>query len=278
MLSKSFVLGSITVLLSLTVNAIASGVQILTLENFDNVVGSKPSLIDFYAGWCPHSKHLSPIYDKIADAFTEQEDKVMIAKIDADEFRTLGHRFGIKGYPTIKWFPHGIDGPVEPYNGKRDFESIRSFVQEKIASFNAEAVHSNVQVLTDNNIEEKIHKSGKAYFVEFYAPWCPHCQDLVPTIEKVGRDFRNDNKVVIAKIDATTERVSAKKYKIEGYPTILFFDTDGSVHEYDDDRTERSMLAFVNKRAGTNRVVGGRLKHKASRNAHKNDEKNDLRD
>lgn len=32
-------------------------------------------------------------------------DGVVIAKVDADKERSLGERFEVKGFPTIKWFP-----------------------------------------------------------------------------------------------------------------------------------------------------------------------------
>ena len=40
-------------------------------------------------------------------------DSVIIAKVDADADRTLGGRFGVKGFPTIKFFPKGSTEPEE---------------------------------------------------------------------------------------------------------------------------------------------------------------------
>ncbi len=41
--------------------------------------------------------------------------RVVIAKVNADEHRSLGERFGVQGFPTLKWFSRGkaVDSPDE---------------------------------------------------------------------------------------------------------------------------------------------------------------------
>lgn len=44
---------------------------------------------------------LAPVYEQVADAFAHAKDKIIIAKVDADGVgKSLGHRFGVKGYPS----------------------------------------------------------------------------------------------------------------------------------------------------------------------------------
>lgn len=51
-------------------------------------------------GRCGHCKTLAPIYEQLADSFTHAKDKVVVAKVNADEHRELGQRFGVTGtYP-----------------------------------------------------------------------------------------------------------------------------------------------------------------------------------
>lgn len=40
--------------------------------------------------------------------------------------------------------------------------------------------------------------------VEFYAPWCGHCQRLAPVYKQLAKHYRDDASVLIAKVDATT--------------------------------------------------------------------------
>lgn len=33
-------------------------------------------------------------------------------------------------------------------------------------------------------------ESERVCFVEFFAPWCPHCKNLVPAIEEVAKELK----------------------------------------------------------------------------------------
>jgi len=41
------------------------------------------------------------------------EESVLIAKVDADKEKELGSRFGVRGFPTLKFFPKGSTEPEE---------------------------------------------------------------------------------------------------------------------------------------------------------------------
>ena len=55
---------------------------------------------------CGHCKRLAPAYEEVGTAF-ENSDTILIAKVDADAEKTLGSRFGVRGYPTLKYFHRG---------------------------------------------------------------------------------------------------------------------------------------------------------------------------
>ncbi|KAF9579792.1 hypothetical protein BGW38_003806 [Lunasporangiospora selenospora] len=252
-------------LLAFVSKALADGALELTPESFDTTLGTLPALVEFYAPWCGHCKTLEPIYDELSEAFTAKKDKLVVAKVNADEHRALGEKFGIKGYPTIKWFPNGFDSTPEDYKGRRDLESLRDFVTGKSGFRAAGVVVPAVAELTGATFDDRVLNSKKSALVEFYAPWCGHCKALAPTYEKVGQDFQHEKNILIAKVDATVETALASQYKVSGYPTIKFFDKDGSVQEYDGGRSEESFLEFINKKIGTHRAPGGRFNKKAGR-------------
>lgn len=46
--------------------------------------------------------------------------------------------------------------------------------------------NSDVVDLTPNNFDKKVIDSDSIWIVEFYAPWCGHCQSLKPEYEKAA--------------------------------------------------------------------------------------------
>ena len=60
----------------------------------------------FWSVGCGHCKALAPTYEKLGEVFAKADD-VVIAKVDADADKDLGGRFGISGFPTLKYFPKG---------------------------------------------------------------------------------------------------------------------------------------------------------------------------
>jgi protein disulfide-isomerase-like protein len=105
-----------------------SDVAVLTTDNFDEkVLGSKAALVEFYAPWCGHCKSLAPIYEKVANVFAG--DDVVIGKVDATEENDLAEKYGISGFPTIKYFPAGATEPMD-YPSGRDVESFVMFMNE----------------------------------------------------------------------------------------------------------------------------------------------------
>lgn len=107
-------------------------------------------------------------------------ESVVIAEVNADEDRVLGDRFGIQGFPTLKFFAAGSTEP-EDYEGGRTAVDLVRFVNEKIGMFSSpewptgtkafvKTPVSNVKVLTPENFDEIVKNSGKTVFVKFYAP------------------------------------------------------------------------------------------------------------
>ncbi|EON69878.1 hypothetical protein W97_09142 [Coniosporium apollinis CBS 100218] len=242
----------------------ASAVIDLTPDNFDSIVlkSGKPALVEFFAPWCGHCKTLAPVYEELAQNFESVKDKVTIAKVDADDHKELGRRFGVQGFPTLKWFDGKSDTPSD-YSSGRDLDSLSAFVTDKtgVKPKTKKGVPSEVVMLTDSSFKQEIGKD-KDVLVAFTAPWCGHCKTLAPTWETLARDFASEPTVLIAKVDAEAPnaRAIAEEQGIKSYPTIKYFPKGSTTPEaYNGGRTEKDLVSFMNEKAGTHRAVGGGL-------------------
>ncbi|KAF8627025.1 hypothetical protein AX15_004605 [Amanita polypyramis BW_CC] len=259
-------------LLSLTVAAIASASNVLELNpsNFDSIIGKgKPALVEFFAPWCGHCKNLAPAYEQLADAFAHAKDKVVIAKVDGDgEGRSLGQKYGVSGFPTLKWF--SADGKDEPYESGRDLDSLTAFVTER------SGVRSNIKpppppdyrILDYKDFDEIALDDSKNVLVTFTAPWCGHCKSLKPAYSEVATIFKSEDNCVVANIDADDQKNKgiAGRYDVKGYPTIKFFPAGSKEPiDYRGGRTTVDFVNFLNEKCGTNRAAEGGLNDKAGR-------------
>ncbi|RDW88520.1 hypothetical protein BP6252_00552 [Coleophoma cylindrospora] len=240
-----------------------SAIVDLVPDNFDKIaIGGQPALVEFFAPWCGHCKTLAPVYEELAQSYSFAKDKLVIAKVDADAEKSLGKRFGVQGFPTIKYFDGKSETP-EDYNGGRDLESLSKFLTEKtgIKPKKKAVVPSAVEMLNDKTFKEKVG-SDKDILVAFTAPWCGHCKSLAPIWEKLAQDFALEKDVIVAKVDAEAEdaKATAQDQGVSSYPTIKFFPKGSKEPEaYSGGRTEEILVDFLNEKAGTHRTPGGGL-------------------
>lgn len=104
----------------------------------------------------------------------------------------------------------------------------------------------NAVVLTSDNFDELVFKSGKNSLVKFYAPWCGHCKRMAPDYAKLGAEYEGSKSVLIGDVDATIESDLGSKYGVQGYPTLKYF-TAGSTEaqDYNSGRDFESMKTWV---------------------------------
>lgn len=92
------------------------------------------------------------------------------------------------------------------------------------------------------------------------------CKSLAPTWESLAEDFAAESTVLVAKVDAEAEnsKATAKDQGVTSYPTIKYFPKGSKTPlPYDGGRSEEALVAFLNEKAGTHRVIGGGLDAKA---------------
>jgi protein disulfide-isomerase A6 len=239
----------------------------LTPDNFDSVVdGSKAAFVEFYAPWCGHCKNLAPEYEVVGETF-DRETSVVIAKVDADAHRSLGERYEVQGFPTLKFFPKGSTTP-EAYEGGRSADDIITFINNKVGTrVKVKKAPSAVVDLTPSNFDAIALDSTKDVLVEFFAPWCGHCKHLAPDYEKVALAFANEPNVVVAKVDADAHKELGSRYGVTGFPTLKWFGKSSKSEPlaYEGAREVQAFVDYINQKAGTSRDAQGKLSDTAGR-------------
>merc|ERR1712088_1035273 len=214
--------------------------------------------------------HLLLFLSKKADEYkTQLETVTNIAKdfkgqllfvsIDTDEedHKRILEFFGMKEdeLPGMRLIKLAEDmAKYKPENGALDEANIRAFVTDFLEGKLKQHLLSEdvpedwdakpVKTLVGKNFEQVAKDTEKHVLVEFYAPWCGHCKQLVPTWDKLGEKFADSADIVIAKMDSTANEL--EDIKIQGFPTIkLFKKGDNKVVDYNGERTLEGFSKFL---------------------------------
>jgi len=104
--------------------------------------------------------------------------------------------------------------------------------------------NSKVVKLTASNFQDLVVNSKDVWFIEFYAPWCGHCKNLVPEWEKLASAL--DGIIKVGAVDMTTDQAAGAAYGIQGFPTLKFFGANkNSPIDYQGARSANEMLTYA---------------------------------
>lgn len=86
-----------------------------------------------------------------------------------------------------------------------------------------------VTTLLDHNFDSIVGSTNQIWIIEFYAPWCGHCQKLLPKFDEAAIQEANLAKtanrlpVRFGSVNCDDAPKLKQKYSVEGFPTILYF-------------------------------------------------------
>ncbi|XP_059050936.1 protein disulfide-isomerase A3 [Achroia grisella] len=163
-------------------------------------------------------------------------DKPVVAGRDADGNKfVMTEEFSIEN--LLAFTKDLVDGKLEPF--------IKS---EPLPENN----DGPVKVAVGKNFKELVTDSGRDALVEFYAPWCGHCQKLAPVWEELGTKLANED-VDIIKIDATANDWPKAQFDVSGFPTIFWKPKDKSQKpvRYNGGRALEDFLKYVSEQSSS---------------------------
>ncbi|XP_033330377.1 protein disulfide isomerase [Megalopta genalis] len=179
-------------------------------------------------------------YDKYVDMMKEPaktfRGKVLFVTVDtveADHERILEY-FGLKKSEVPAMRIIELEKSIIKYKPEKPelstenvVEFVNAFLDNKLKQhlitqdLPEDWDKNPVKVLVGTNFHEVAHDPKKNVLVEFYAPWCTHCQELAPVYEALGEKYKDSEDILIAKVDGTANEF--EDIEIAGFPTIILY-------------------------------------------------------
>ena len=83
-----------------------------------------------------------------------------------------------------------------------------------------------IEKITLEEFEQKL-ASKEPFVIDFWAPWCPTCVEMLPTVEEVA----GESDIPFYKVDIDEQPEMKERNRIKAIPMLMFF-KDGRTREF----------------------------------------------
>jgi thioredoxin 1 len=80
---------------------------------------------------------------------------------------------------------------------------------------------TTVEIITDNEFQDRVLEAESPVVVDFWAPWCGPCRMVSPIVEELSNEY--SGKVRFAKMNTDDNEATATQYGIWSIPTLIIF-------------------------------------------------------
>jgi len=236
-----------------------SFVRTLDKGSFSQYVPSRAAgvLVNFYMPWCKYSKQLTLDYELLGHTFHRVRN-VEIAKVNCENDKPLCEKHGVKGYPTLKWFPPGtVQG--EGYTGGRASQDMIRFVNSR-SGVQARPKHrpAKIRAVTPQELAAAVADEALDALVQFHVPGDEVCAHFAGEYDTLGTAMSAEDHVVLLTADVAAYPELAAEHGVRAVPLVKLFRRGGQgAVTYTSKYTAAALLPWLNGYADTARLLTG---------------------
>jgi protein disulfide-isomerase A6 len=135
---------------------------------------------------------MKPAWDQLGDEFADSTS-VVIGDVDCTVEEELCGKYGVEGYPTIKYFTGATDPTGDSYDGGREYDDLKAFADENLGP---SCSNDNIDLCDDDQ---------KAILEKYNAMTAEERQKIIDeataTVEKAENDAQEAVKGLQAQYD-----------------------------------------------------------------------------
>ena len=198
--------------------------EVLILDNIDNVAKArKESDISLEVGTDNYGKNM-----KVSSVFTFPTMSLVNINIENVKAPILeSTKKSLVGLGILDYGLISIDfGKGKIYF--QDYESTE--IKESNKGQLTQLIPGKLNDITKDDFIEYIYdyksisdfklKGDKPVIIDFWAPWCGPCMRMMPTMEKLAAEYKDQ--IIFYKVNADLEKELAARFKVVALPTMFF--------------------------------------------------------
>ncbi|KAM8947357.1 LOW QUALITY PROTEIN: protein disulfide-isomerase [Pelodytes ibericus] len=204
-------------------------VLVLKKDSFEEALrDNKYLLVKFYAPWCGHCKAMAPAYEKAAEMLKGESSEIRLGKVDATEEAELAQEFGVRGYPTIKFFKNGDKTSPKEYSAGREAIDIVNWLKKRTGPA--------ATTLSDEAAVAALVDASEVAVIGFF-------KDTESDLAKVF--LQAAESVDDIPFGLTSSDDAFSKYEIKKDTIVLFKKFDEGRNNFEGDVTKEEVLSFI---------------------------------
>jgi len=141
---------------------------------------------------------MKPAWDQLGDEFAGSKT-VIIADVDCTVHQGVCGKYGVRGYPTIKYFTSSTAADGDTYEGGRDFDSLKKFADE---SLGPSCSNDNIDLCDDDQ---------KAILDKYNAMSASERKEIVDKANKDVDEAEETFKAEVKTLQANYEKLMSDK-------------------------------------------------------------------